>query len=224
MTTTLLLLIIAYLLLLVFFQRHDLKQWRHSANQPDEISEKILNPKSILGETKRHKTTVSDNKRQISKPMAKPDKFVEKNTPEKRVKATDPEEFFPMNEPLSEKEQAEQQAELQELFAEKEVSEEDISLTQKELQAMHRYLKQPDKEKEQTAFQTYRKVETTELVSTLVDSYTQESLKTIKKWNLRILELERQALQKPPQEAKTKTTADTKEPKSDFDIYTYINP
>ncbi len=70
--------------------------------------------------------------------MAKPDKFVEKNTPEKRVKATDPEEFFPMNEPLSEKEQAEQQAELQELFAEKEVSEEDISLTQKELQAMHR--------------------------------------------------------------------------------------
>ncbi len=62
MTTTLLLLIIAYLLLLVFFQRHDLKQWQHSANQPDEISEKILNLKSILGETKRHKTTVSDNK------------------------------------------------------------------------------------------------------------------------------------------------------------------
>lgn len=227
MITTLLLLIIAYLLLLLFLQRHDMKCLRIKANPPKEVPEKILNPTSILGATKRQELTLSDKKRQISKAVPKSSKFAKNNEQETTANSTEQEEIFPMGKPIP----SEEQEELNAMFAEKEVSEDDISLTQKELQILHNYLKKPTKEQEKEAFTTYQKVETTEFAPQLVARYSENSVNTIKEWQWKILEMEKQAVQEkeqatipkeqhPPQATKTAVSKED----SDFDIYKCINP
>lgn len=234
MITSITFLLIVYLLLLVVLQRKELKQLQNSTKENPKNTEKPVPATNILGATKRHKLTQSDKKRQFEKPMTKTDKFAENNPNEDTQnnipsKVYDPQEIYPMEEPTENtgtRLSVEEQEEINSQFQEKVVSDVDITLTKREIQRMHRHLQEPEKDTEQPAFATYKKIATTQFVETLVAGYTQESKRKLLEWQQKI-EKEEQTM--VAAKGNEKTVAPTKaisseKTHSEFDIYKYLNP